>query len=215
MNLMKFNLVFLLLLGVLLTGCKSSTELVETVDEETGEKISYTRRVDNFGKQGLYTRLAKNGVKLEEAMYENDTLNGFRKLYYEDGEIFILENYVHGAFQGSWKTFHENGKVKLEGEYVDNKMEGLWKGYYDTGALKEEVQFEGNEENGPFIEYHKNGKLKAEGAYLGGDNENGLLKLYDETGELEKKMDCKKGVCRTIWTKDEGDITPKPFPGRS
>jgi antitoxin component YwqK of YwqJK toxin-antitoxin module len=120
-----------------------------------------------------------------------------------------------GAFQGAWKTFHENGQLKLEGEYIDNKMEGLWKGYYDNGGLKEEVHFKGNEENGAFIEYYKNGKLKAEGAYLGGDNENGLLKLYDETGELIKKMDCKKGVCRTIWTKEDGEVTPKPLRGRS
>ncbi len=215
MNLMKSKLMFFFVLGILFAGCKSSTELVETVDEETGEKITYTRKVDNFGKQGLYTRLTKEGVKIEEAMYENDTLNGFRRLYYEDGSVFIEEQYEMGAFQGAWKTFHENGQLKLEGEYIDNKMEGKWKGYYDNGALKEEVLFEGNEENGAFIEYYKNGKLKAEGAYLNGDNENGLLKLYDETGELVKKMDCKKGVCRTIWTKEEGDITPKPFPGRS
>ena len=80
MNLMKSKLMFFFVLGILFAGCKSSTELVETVDEETGEKISYTRKVDNFGKQGVYTRLTKEGVKIEEAMYENDTLNGFRKL---------------------------------------------------------------------------------------------------------------------------------------
>ena len=184
MNLMKSNLILFFVLGILFaTGCKSSTELVETVDAETGEKVSYTRRVDNFGKQGLYTRLNKDGAKLEEAMYENDTLNGFRKLYYEDESVYIEEQYKMGAFQGPWKTFHENGQLKLEGDYIDNKMEGLWKGYYDTGGLKEEVNFEGNEENGAFIEYHKNGKLKAEGAYLNVDNENGLLNLYDEAGE--------------------------------
>ncbi|MFT5801532.1 MAG: antitoxin component YwqK of YwqJK toxin-antitoxin module [Patescibacteria group bacterium] len=216
MNLMKSNLILFFVLGILFaSGCKSSTELVETVDAENGEKISYTRRVDNLGKQGLYTHLRKDGSKLEEAMYENDTLNGFRKLYYEDGTVFIEEKYDMGAFQGAWKTFHENGQLKLEGEYIDNKMEGLWKGYYDNGGLKEEVHFKGNEENGAFIEYYKNGKLKAEGAYLGGDNENGLLKLYDETGELIKKMDCKKGVCRTIWTKEDGEVTPKPLRGRS
>ena len=205
----KYLPVFIFVFGIFLFGCKSSTEFVETIDEETGEKVTYTRRTDNFGKQGLYTRFTKDGAKAEEAMYENDTLNGVRKLFYPDGTVVIEENYRMGDFEGGWKTFYENGKVKLEGQYADNKMEGMWKGYYQDGNLKEEVLFKDNQENGAFTEYHKNGKLKAEGFYLDGDNEDGLLKLYDENGELEKKMNCKRGVCRTIWTKEEGDVKPE------
>lgn len=209
MNLMKCKIMFFFAFCLLLTGCKTKLEKVETIDEDSGEKITYTRKVDNFGKQGLYTRWTKEGNKAEEAMYENDTLHGVRKLFYPDGTVFIEEYYDMGEFKGPWKTFHENGQVKLEGEYIENKMEGVWKGYYDNGALKEEVLFKASEENGAFTEYYKNGKLKAEGNYLNGDNENGLLKLYDEAGELVKKMNCVKGVCRTIWTKEDGDITPK------
>lgn len=63
----------------------------------------------------------------------------------------------------------------------------------------EEVMFADNEENGPFTEYHKNGSLKAEGNYLNGDNEHGLLKLYNEEGELVRKMQCDSGICQTTW----------------
>ena len=83
-------------------------------------------------------------------------------------------------------------------------MTGKWKGYYDNGALKEEVIFVNNQENGPFIEYYPNGKLKAEGTYLEGDYEQGELKLYNESGELIRRMNCEKGVCKTVW-KAEGE----------
>ena len=53
------------------------------------------------------------------------------------------------------------------------------------------------------MEYFRNGNLKAEGSYLDGDNEHGLLKLYDETGRLIRKMECEQGVCRTFWRAGE------------
>ena len=81
-------------------------------------------------------------------------------------------------------------------------MTGKWKKYYESGALFEEVTFSDNKENGPFIEYYENGNLKAEGEYLEGDNEHGLLSLYNEKGELERKMECQKGICKTIWKAD-------------
>lgn len=66
-----------------------------------------------------------------------------------------------------------------------------------------------NEENGPFTEYHENGQKAWEGTFLNGDNEYGLLQQYDEAGTLIKKMNCDSlGVCTTIWTLKDGDITP-------
>ena len=43
---------------------------------------------------------------------------------------------------------------------------------------------------------------KAEGTYIDGDNEQGELKLYDEQGELEKIMQCERGICHTTWKKE-------------
>ena len=48
-------------------------------------------------------------------------------------------------------------------------------------------------------------KTKAAGNYLAGDNEHGELKLFDENGELIKKMNCNNGLCQTSWTKEENE----------
>lgn len=82
-------------------------------------------------------------------------------------------------------------------------MDSIWVRYYETGQIKEEVTFRDNDENGPFTEYYANGNLKAEGFFKDGDNEHGLLKLYDEEGVLVKTMDCKNGICKTIWKKED------------
>jgi len=87
-------------------------------------------------------------------------------------------------------------------------MNGLLKRYYDTGTIQEEVTIVKGMENGPFKEYYAGGQLEWEGSYLNGDNEDGLLVQFAEDGSTIKKMQCNNGVCRTIWTEKDGDITP-------
>ena len=78
--------------------------------------------------------------------------------------------------------------IELKGYYIDGAMYGRWRKYTRDGHLFEEVTMINNEEMGPFREYHPNGKIQAEGTYLHGPNEDGRLKLYDESGQLQKEM---------------------------
>ncbi|MEM8906525.1 MAG: toxin-antitoxin system YwqK family antitoxin [Bacteroidota bacterium] len=185
-------------------ACGNGLENVEIVEDD-GSVTHYTRKKDNFAKEGLLTRMDQAGTKIEEAHYQNDTLHGERRLYYETGELHIIENHDHGIFKGPYQMFHKNGQLKFEAQYQQGTLEGKGQSYYEDGQLKEVVTFDNNEENGPFEEYHPNGKIKARGEYLGGDNEHGLLEIFDETGELIKKMQCAKGICRTSWEKGQPD----------
>jgi antitoxin component YwqK of YwqJK toxin-antitoxin module len=81
-------------------------------------------------------------------------------------------------------------------------MYGQWRKYTSSGELLEEVTMANNEEMGPFTEYHPNGTIQAEGTYLHGPYEEGTLKLYDESGQLQKEMLCKAGRCFTVWSKE-------------
>jgi len=194
-------------LSIFLFACNNSKlETVLNYDEDGNLMEKYTQEKETHLKQGLYTAYYSDGSLSEESRYENDTLNGKRKLYYESGQLQILENYNRGQFEGVYQAFYENGQLEQEGNYVANEMSGDWKRYFNTGELMEVVAFKNNEENGPFKEYYKSGQLKTEEAYLGGDFEQGLLKKFDENGVLVQKMQCEHGICRTIWTKEKGDI---------
>ncbi len=206
--------LFFFLSLILIFSCNRKLEHVETKDED-GYLIKYSRTKADYAKQGLYTKYYPSGILYEEANYENDTLNGERKLYYENGKLEILETYDHGLFASPYKRFFESGQLQLEGFYENNKATGVWTRYYKNGKVKDAVTLVDNDENGPFTEYYENGNLKAEGIYKGTDTdtgyprEHGLLKMYNESGELIKKMDCNLGRCKTIWTKDDGDVPPK------
>jgi len=193
---------FSVLLLVILFSCGGDIEIVEQKNEEGKIVERFQRRKSDFAKQGFYEKFSPEGVKIEEATFENDTLDGKRIIFYENGNAQYIENYNHGQFEGAYLAYFENGKLKLEGNYENGAMKGEWKAYYDNSQLKEIVNFENNEENGPFVEYHENGKLKAEGSYLEGDKEHGELKLYDENGELMRRMMCDRGICSTVWQRD-------------
>lgn len=189
---------------IFLFACDNGLETVEE-KEDDGSLTRYVRKKENFAKQGQLVRLDGKGQKQEEAQYEDDVLHGERRLYYETGELQIVEHHTKGKFEGPYQIFHKNGQLKFEAVYQNGMLEGQGKSYYDDGQLKEVVVFANNEENGPFEEYHPNGKVKARGQYLEGDNEHGLLELFDENGELIKKMNCTRGICRTSWEKDKGE----------
>jgi len=192
------NKAIFLFFVIILTSC-GKLETVEVKNEAGAIVESYTRNKKDFAKEGVYKAYDDDGRLIEEAFYKNDTLNGIRKIFFENGNVEAEEIYVNGVFDGVYKGFYNSGKPELEGNYVKNEMVGTWKRFYPTGQLMEEVTFSKNNENGPFVEYYENGKLKAEGNYKDGDNEEGELKLYDEMGVLERKMECTAGRCITTW----------------
>jgi antitoxin component YwqK of YwqJK toxin-antitoxin module len=201
------NVTFLLCSAVLLlASCTETHDLVEVKDEEGNLLERFQVLKETYVKDGTYEAFYPSGAVLEEATYQNDTLQGTRTLYYENGQAQVVEEYDKGLFVGTFTAYHENGEVELRGSYEDNAMEGEWQAFYDNGQLKEVVQFTNNQENGPFIEYYANGNLKTEGNYLNGDTEDGLLKEYNEEGVLIRKALCENGICRTTWTLESGDV---------
>ena len=204
---MVFVRYFLLIITLSLFSCKDSMTVIK---DENGNVIERYHLNEQEQKHGAYSAYNASGEVTETANYSNDKLEGERKVYTADGNLEILENYKNNIMEGPYTVYHPNGQVSFEAEYTNGVLNGTTKSYNKDGSLKEEVTFSMNEENGPFKEYYANGNLEWEGTYLNGDNEFGLLKKYDESGELVKKMMCDSmAICRTIWTKADGDITPK------
>jgi len=196
------NIGWLFLLGIF--ACTSKTKMVEVKDDAGNIIEKYMTHIEKEVKEGKSEVFSSTGQLLETAFYKNGQLHGQRELFHENGATQAIEQYENGQFTAIYKAFYDNEQLELEGKYVSGKMDGEWKRYYDSGELMEIVTFVENEENGPFLEYYRNGNKKATGTYLAGDNEHGELELFDEQGELIKKMNCNKGICRTSWTKEAG-----------
>jgi len=181
---------------ILFTSCNHT----KTVEREAfGMLESYEVDKKTGVKHGLFEKYELDGTLIERAHYVNDQLEEERTIFYGNGSPEILEHYTSGILTGNYKAFYDNAQTEIEGNYSQGVMSGIWKRFYENGKIMEEVTFADNLENGPFLEYHENGNLKAEGQYSGGDKEQGLLKLYDEKGEIYRRMECDDGICQTIW----------------
>lgn len=201
------RIIAFLFLGTIFFGCDAPHENVESYHDNGEVKELYAVLRETGNKDGEYQRFSEAGTLVESAWYKDGTMDGERKLFYENGKVEVIEHYHEGTFEGPYKYYYENGNLELEGNYVKGAMKGTWKHYYPEGQLEEKVEFENNEENGPFVEYYRNGNLKAEGSYYSGDNEHGLLKLYDEDGKLYRKMECDSGICHTTWLRADSTKT--------
>lgn len=185
----------------LLTGC-TSQPTKDVHDTDAGLVTVYSIDKKSGQYDGPYTKSDTTGHVMERGHMRDGKQHGIRELYYPDGKVKVRERYRDGELDDLFEYFHPNGQVELKGYYVQGQMYGLWRKYDADANLLEEVTMISNEEYGPFTEYHPNGKIKAEGAYLHGQNEDGTLKLYDETGTLIKTMLCHAGRCYTTWTKE-------------
>lgn len=195
-------LALLALPFILASGCRPTAEKVEL----RGERGHITERYETQGdsvRHGVSEQYDEAGRLTARQEYREGLLDGERVIFDNEGNVVVRERYRKGNFEGPYRFYYPSGQVELEGNYRNNVMTGEWKRYYPNGQLMEIVQFEQNEENGPFVEYYENGKLKAEGQYYHGDNEHGLLKLYDESGDLIRTMECDSGRCQTTWKRDD------------
>ena len=107
MQLQRFFLF--LFICSLIWACNSAAPALEQIEQKDayGYTEKFLRKQTDFAKQGLYERFDENGTKVEEANYENDTLNGFRILYGEKGDTQVVEQYKMGLFDGVFKAYHE------------------------------------------------------------------------------------------------------------
>lgn len=207
---MKLYLSFLTVL--ILLGCKNPLKQI-IIEDEYG-KVIYFMDQDSL-IQGVFVRMNEQGDTIEISNYMDDKLHGTRTIY-SDGTLEVEEQYVQGLLNGPYATFYKSGQVNVKTIYEKGVMNQKIYKYYETGVLAEEVQMKDNEENGPFIEYYPSGKIHWKGSYINGDNEDGLIKEYNEEGELIQKLMCglyhEKRICQTIWDKERGDVPLKlPF----
>ena len=124
-----------------------------------------------------------NGVVWLDENYIDGKLCGLRKTFFYNGKLAEEENYKAGKQDGYYKRYYYSGGSLLEeGKRKDGKYDGLQTSYYSDGKVKLETYFDFEKY---FIdyskEYHKNGKIKSIETYKKGKIIS--LKIYDESGK--------------------------------
>lgn len=194
---------------ILISSCQDKANKIIFTFHENGEKFEEYQYIADSLKHGIYKQFSQEGVLVETAHYINGKLDGERIIYnFRTGVKEISEIYKNDLLDGRHIVFHPNGEIQSIGMYDKNVLSGMLRIYDTSGVMKDEFKFVNNFEIIDFKEYHENGNIKWEGTkrydhFFKIKKDYGLLKEYDEEGQLIRKIMCDENeICTTTWSID-------------
>ena len=135
-------------------GSSGSVQMEETFlnGKKNGQLISYSyfggrmKLLENYVNDtldGIRKSFYDDGKVQEESMYKNGKRNGAATWFLQNGKLSMIYTYEKGDLQGPAKVFDENGIIKQEGMYKNNNEEGEWKEYKDSVMVKKIIYKQG------------------------------------------------------------------------
>ncbi|WP_185094425.1 toxin-antitoxin system YwqK family antitoxin [Marivirga tractuosa] len=141
---------------------------------ESGE-LRYTGQKVEGKRQGEWSVYDKDGNVIEKLTYSNDSLN-FRQTFI-DGNLAIEEELTDSIKHGELRIYYENGNLKALTNYVYGKEQGLSKDYYPNGNINT-IYINKGGKTVNFKQYYSNGSIFAEADTFG----EGVVSFSDSLG---------------------------------
>jgi len=91
----------------------SNIEVKGNVVYEAGQNAPYTGVLENYDEKGVLDARAE---------FKNGVMDGYSKLYYPSGKVFIEENYKNGERDGVAKAYDENGKLMQQATFKNGQQ---------------------------------------------------------------------------------------------
>ena len=147
------------------------------------------------------------GEELWYAKNKQTPYTGWRKAFYDTGQVEALGLYKDGKAHGHYTGWYENGQKSMEGNYKDGKLmsdmswkpdgakcpltnikdgNGVFVAYHMNGQKEEETNWKDGKLHGLRTEWHENGQKKAEGNLKDG-KKDGLITFWYENGQKEQE----------------------------
>ncbi len=174
-------------------------KVIATRDFSKGKDSCYVTmydRKDNIVSEGLLVKKLHEGewkiyhkeskVVMTSENYKKGKLNGIKKVFYDDGSVAEILNYVDGKRDGNYKRFGVNekiledlnykndelhgaatfydglGNIILQGQYTNGLKTGIWKTYEKGKIVKEETARKFTAKNFEYTVNEKGEKIPGE-----------------------------------------------------
>ena len=139
----------------------------------------------------------------------------------ENGEKYLMENYVEGKKEGSQITWHNNGKISTRHEYEKGLKNGIFVAWYDNGNKKQSGTFINDSKNGIMSYWYNNGQKWMQENYEMGKR-HGLMIGWYKNGKKSIQQNWKndrKNGSHLMWfsngaKKEEGIMSDGEEVGR-
>lgn len=124
------------------------------------------------------TFLHSSGDRIAWGNFKNGQRDGEWIWTFEDGSIFLKQNYTYGKKKdfwipveewgnedGAYQRFYATGKLEEKGFYSSGNRSGNWVKYYPNGTLEYIGSFREGKRVGSWKHYYPGGNLEAEEEY--------------------------------------------------
>lgn len=126
----------------------------------------------------------KSGKVLSEGVLKNKKRFGVWKTYHTSTEhLQLLEHYENDLLDGERKVFYTNGQIAESGTYKNGQKHGTFYTYAMDGILLKEYNYKNGQLDGAMKIYDTDGVLWQTGTYIN-DKKDGLWKTYDTKGKV-------------------------------
>ncbi|KAL6054242.1 hypothetical protein QOT17_017523 [Balamuthia mandrillaris] len=125
----------------------------------------------------LEPRLQKTYLRDQKTWYPSGNLathtqydpegrkHGLCRKWYENGNIWLIENYHHGKLHGKTAWLHENGSFWTKQRFKLGKRHGKCRWWRPNGTLEKVCEYREGELEGAFATFHPNGTPNEQGVY--------------------------------------------------
>lgn len=128
---------------------------------------------------------------------KNSSLNGYQKLYNQQG-VLIYDGYMrNGEYHGYGKLYSNDGVLLYDGYWNDGIYHHYGKLYNEQGQIIYEGYWDNGKKQGYGKLFYSNGQIKYEGNWYN-DLYHGWGKSFKENGQLEYEGEWVNGVPKTI-----------------
>jgi uncharacterized protein len=176
---------------------------------------------DNGNKEGVWKVFYGDGILKKEETYLGGKLNGYIKLYNEEGKLVESIKYNNGRVSLNTNDFDSNIEIREEfdnnenlsfsGSFKNNIPFGVHRYFNGNGRVKSAktydlmgkivavgIVFENGKEDGDWIYYHENKKKKAVGKYRNGKKQ-GSWTYYYPNARVQQTGSYVGGKLSGIW----------------
>lgn len=134
------------------------------------------------------------GNRFEE-FYINGKLEGERKIYNSNDQLWRHEFYRNGQLEGEYKSWHENGRPDTREFYRNGQLEGKMEEWYINGNIRMYAFYREGKREGISKKWHDTGGLLEKESYLNGERE-GARKVWSTDGLLYASMIYRDGKAK-------------------
>jgi antitoxin component YwqK of YwqJK toxin-antitoxin module len=159
---------------------------VFTFYDNTKTKSIIATRDFSANDGSCYTIFYNGKFKVSEGKVVNKQFEGeWRYYHFKSSDIMTLENYKMGKLNGFRKVYFTNGQLAEETNYVEGIKEGASKRYAENGVVLEDAYYKNGEYDGMVTFRDATGKSYSTGVYKSGKSV-GIWKFY-ENNKLVKE----------------------------